>query len=89
MPFVPFYDTYPDLAERETLTLTILDDAELPAGDYALIELYCDEPGCDCRRMFCWVLSSQTSEVVAIIAYGWKNTRFYAQWRGITISVPL
>jgi hypothetical protein len=82
MPFVPFHDTFPDLAERETRTLTILDDAKLPAGDYALIELYCDEPDCDCRRVFFWVLSSQTSEVVAVIAYGWENTRFYAQWIG-------
>lgn len=82
MPFVPFHDTFPDLAERETRTLTILDDAELPAGDYALIELYCDEPGCDCRRVFFWVLSSQTSEVVAIIAYGWETPHFYAQWMG-------
>ncbi|MDH3598500.1 MAG: hypothetical protein OEU26_02540 [Candidatus Tectomicrobia bacterium] len=82
MPFVPFHDTFPDLAERETRTLTILDDTKLPAGDYALIEMYCDEPGCDCRRVFFWVLSSQTSQVEAIIAYGWENTRFYAQWMG-------
>lgn len=82
MPFVPFHDTFPDLAKRETRTLTILDDAELPAGDYALIEMYCDEPGCDCRRVFFWVLSAQTSQVAAIIAYGWETTSFYARWMG-------
>jgi hypothetical protein len=59
-----------------------LDDAKLPAGSYALIEMYCDEPGCDCRRVFFWVVSSQTSQVEAIIAYGWETTRFYAQWMG-------
>ena len=82
MPFVPFHETFPDLAERETRKLTILDDAELPAGDYALIEMYCDEPGCDCRRVFFSVLSSQTTQVEAVIAYGWENIRFYAQWMG-------
>lgn len=82
MPFVPFHDTFPDLAERETRTLTILDDAKLPAGDYALIEMYCDEPGCDCRRVFFWVQSAQTSQVEAVIAYGWESTHFYAQWMG-------
>ena len=82
MPFVLFHERFPDLAERETRTLTITNDAKLPAGSYALLEMYCDEPGCDCRRVFFSVLSSQTSQIEAVIAYGWESTRFYAQWMG-------
>ena len=52
MPFVPFHEAFPDLAKRETRTFTILEARELPAANYALVEMYCDEPGCDCRRVF-------------------------------------
>ena len=47
-----------------------------------MIEMYCDEPGCDCRRVFFSVLSSQTTQVEAVIAYGWENIHFYTQWMG-------
>ncbi len=82
MPFVPFHEAFPDLAERETRTFTILDDRELPAANYALVEMYCDESGGDCRRVFFTVLSSETERLVAVIAYGWESLRFYARWLG-------
>ncbi len=83
MPFVPFHEAFPDLAKRETRTITILDNhRELPAADYGLVEMYCDEPDCDCRRVFFTVLSSKTERLVAVIAYGWESLRFYARWLG-------
>lgn len=82
MPFIPFHKAFPDLAEQETRTFTILDGRELPAATYALVEMYCDEPGCDCRRVFFSVLSSEAKRLVAVIAYGWESPRFYAQWLG-------
>ena len=51
MPFTMFHDRFPDLAERETRTMTVLRNTTLPPDTYALIENYCDEPGCDCRRV--------------------------------------
>jgi hypothetical protein len=82
MPFVPFHDMFPELAERETRTLTIFEGHALPAGEYGLIEMYCDEPGCDCRRVFFSVLSVEATEIVAYIAYGWESEPFYARWLG-------
>lgn len=82
MPFVPFHTAFSDLAQEETRTLTVLNNPDLPAGDYALIEMYCDEAGCDCRRVFFWVMSEQTAQVEAVIAYGWESQNFYAQWMG-------
>lgn len=80
MPFAPLHEVLPDLAEQETRTFTILEDGELPAADYTLVELYCDEPGCDCRRVIFSVISSETGMDMAHIGYGWENLSFYKQW---------
>lgn len=82
MPYVPFHDYFPDIAEEETRSFTVLEDPELPPGSYMLVEMYCDEPGCDCRRVFFSVLSSMSKRVEAVIAYGWESSRFYAEWMG-------
>lgn len=82
MPFIPFHEAFPDLAAQETRTVTTLDSAHLPAGSYTLIEMYCDEPNCDCRRVFFSVLSSNTSQIETVIAYGWESPEFYARWMG-------
>ena len=82
MPFIPFHEVFPDLAAQETRTITTLASAYLPAGSYTLIEMYCDEPHCDCRRVFFSVLSSNTLQIETVIAYGWESPAFYAQWMG-------
>ena len=71
MPYEPFYERFPEVAEKETRTITIFNDPELPAGEYGLIEAYCNEPDCDCRRVFLNVCSWQRGERIAVIAYGW------------------
>jgi len=82
MPYRLFHDLFPAVAERETRTLTILPraNAGLPAGDYGFLEMFCDEPGCDCRRVFFSVLSSVRQRVEAVVAWGWETTDFYAAW---------
>ena len=83
MPYVMFHDYFPELAEEETRSFTTLDDdAQLPAGSYGLIESYCDEPECDCRRVFFSVISSRSEQIEAVIAYGWESRAFYADWMG-------
>ena len=82
MPYVPFYEYFPEIAEKETLVLIVFDDPELPLAEYGLVELFCDEPGCDCRRVFFNVISSKTKKLMAVIAYGWENKRFYEKWFG-------
>jgi hypothetical protein len=84
MPFAPFHEVCPDVARQETRTLTVLPAAKLavPPAEYAFLELFCDEPGCDCRRVFFTVLSSKEVDVQAIIAWGWEDAAFYQRWYG-------
>lgn len=82
MPYTSFAERFPELALRETRTLIAINDPQLPPGNYALIEQYCDEPGCDCRRVFLNVFREQTRTFEAVIAYGWESREFYVKWMG-------
>lgn len=80
MPMTPFFERFPDLAARETRSMILpRPTGGLPAGRYGILELYCDEPGCDCRRVvFEVVEESRPNTPLAIINYGWESEQFYA-----------
>ena len=40
MSYEPFYERFPEVAEKETRVITVFDDPALPAGEYGLIEAY-------------------------------------------------
>lgn len=82
MPFRPFHDLFPEVAERETRTMGILRDQSgaLPVEVYAFLEMYCDEPGCDCRRVLFDVISRTRGRTEAVIGWGWEDADFYRQW---------
>jgi len=82
MPYVSFHEHFPEIAKREIRTITILEQSSsgLQPGQYSLVEMYCDERGCDCRRVFFYVISSIKKDVEAVIAYGWESPEFYARW---------
>jgi hypothetical protein len=82
MPYESFYARFPEIAEKETRTITVLNHASIPKGNYGLIEMYCNEPGCDCRRVFFDVYDWKRGTSMAIIAYGWESKEFYARWFG-------
>ena len=83
MPYASFHYHFREIAEKETRTVTIMrEDDIIPKGDYGLIEMYCDDPDCDCRRVFLYVISSLRDDVEAVIAYGWESAAFYARWLG-------
>ena len=50
----------------------------LPADAYGMLEMYCNEPGCDCRRVFFMVVAKRYREPLAYVAYGWESRKFYA-----------
>ena len=83
MPFVMFYKYFPKVAENQTRVITLFKQTEfdLPPGEYAFTELYCDEKGCDCRRVMFNVIYDR-KQVAAVIAYGWESDTFYARWMG-------
>ena len=61
----------------EIMTVTKRND--LPDGNYGFIEMYCDEPNCDCRRVMVLVLRPETgtNKPWATINYGWESEGFY------------
>ncbi|MBI3890222.1 MAG: SEC-C domain-containing protein [Candidatus Wallbacteria bacterium] len=42
--------------------------------------MYCNEHGCDCRRVFFTVVSQALGKTVAILSWGWEDEDFYAKW---------
>ena len=82
MFFECFHTYFPEIAEQETRSFTIVSNSRLPRGSYSLIEQYCENPDCDCRRVFFSVFSSHSNQVEAVISYGWETLEFYAQWMG-------
>jgi len=72
---------FPELGARETRSVIAPDKAELPSGKYSFVELYCDEPNCDCRRVVVAVLRPDTDwKFWAVINYGWESVKFYKKW---------
>jgi len=80
----PFVERFPEVGARETRSVKVAEHQDLPAGEYGFLELYCDESGCDCRRVIIQVLRPETgwSKVWATIGYGWESLDFYRQWGG-------
>ncbi|MBU0513088.1 MAG: hypothetical protein KJ638_15485 [Chloroflexi bacterium] len=80
MPFESFHARFPQIAEDETRTLIVMNNPGIPEGYYGLIEMYCNESGCDCRRVFFDVYDWDKKKSNAYIAYGWEDEEFYANW---------
>jgi len=81
MPFRLFHDLFPEVAEKETRSVYLPECTRgLPSGWYSFKEMFCDEPGCDCRRAFFWVDASFREGPEAVIAWGWENLAFYERW---------
>jgi hypothetical protein len=78
----PFFSLLGDLAWKETRTITTLrTESNLPPGSYGLIEFYCAERKCDCRRVLLQVWSEDhPGKVLATINFGWESVDFYTRW---------
>jgi hypothetical protein len=73
---MPFHKVEPELAERETRTITVLrTQDDLPPGAYTLMESYCPDPTCDCRRVMLNIASKERLDrgYLATISYGFDR----------------
>jgi len=88
-----FGERFPDLAEKETRTLMLLNEVNewnLPVGRYIFLESYCNDPKCDCRRVLINVghfrntfpAASDKPKMLATIGYGWETLEYYNKWFG-------
>ena len=76
MYLIPFYVVEPELAEHETRTITLFKPQDnLPPDTYALIESYCPDPTCDCRRVMLNVVGKESPQrgYLASISYGFDR----------------
>jgi hypothetical protein len=84
MPHQLFHDLFPERAGQETRSITVSKeiDSDLPEGDYGFLEMFCNERGCDCRRVMFYIISSHSKDerVEAVIAWGWESCGFYKKW---------
>ena len=78
----PFHTRFPEVAARETRCIRVVTtDGPLPLGEYGFLELYCEDPGCDCHSVLLQVTSSQAPHTpLATINFGWKSAPFYTRW---------
>ena len=85
MIFQPFDELFPEIARQETRTIAIPEgnSFKLPADEYGFFEAYCNDPKCDCRRVFFNVFSRHRKKLEAVIFYGWEDVSFYRKWIGI------
>ena len=78
MSMVMFTVLYPDLGAAETRCIIVQSGGrwrrrrEEEEEEFALIELYCAEPGCDCRRVMFNVISKRLDRHVATISHGFE-----------------
>lgn len=76
-----FHARVPDVGLTETRSVTVLPGRPVPEGEYAFIEFYCDEPGCDCRRVMIRVIGRDSRNTIwATISYGWETAKYYKKW---------
>ena len=61
-------------------TLTLARHPELPDGTYAMVDTYCTDPGCDCRKTM--ILVHRDHHHVSTINFGWESPEFCARWYG-------
>lgn len=84
MDYGPFYEEFPEVAKEETKQINILNaGGKLPKGRYLLMELFCTDPECDCRRVFLNVIHVERDRLVAVVAYGWEDRQYYREWFGM------
>jgi len=77
-PFLPAGRMLGDQTMVRTITLAA--GSRLPAGDYTLIDCFCSDPACDCRRSIIQVFHDD--RCVSMVAVGWETEAFYEAWCG-------
>lgn len=81
MPMIPLFSKVGERAFKEMHTLVVMKGGALPTGPYGLLEFYCDEVECDCRRVLFQVIRPDTGEKVwATINFGWETPEYYRTW---------
>lgn len=64
--------------DQTYFTIELTEHAALPDGTYTIVDLYCGDPECDCRKVIFTVLHD--NKAVGAIDFGWESLKFYTKW---------
>lgn len=90
MILIPFYRIFHEIAAEETRCFHILEGEEdpedpeepsPPQGSYSLVELYCPDPNCDCRKANISITDEEGDECCSF-QIGWEDAAFYDRHYG-------
>lgn len=70
---VIFGKMFRDIAEKETRVITTFDDPKLGSESYALVDVYCVAPDCDCRRVMINVIRDRDAKHLATINWAFDK----------------
>jgi len=75
MYLIPFVQLFREQGEAETRVITTRNHDVLPDDEYALVEAYCPDPQCDCRRVMLSVLPRRqlAQGFLASISFGFDR----------------
>jgi hypothetical protein len=74
MYLTPFVTVFREQAQKETRVLTTRGYPGLPDDEYALVESYCLDPMCDCRRVMLNVAGRhQPGGYLAAVSFGFDR----------------
>jgi hypothetical protein len=76
---IRFDRLFPQQATAEVRVITLLRHPTLPDDEYALVESYCDDPACHCRRVLLSVVGRRAMTALASIGYGFDRD---GEWAG-------
>lgn len=87
MPFVPFASYFQELAQNETRSILQLEAGAQKCAHH-FVELFCDEVGCDCRRVIVQVISDEpgATQPRATLTWGWEPDVFYHAWASFPLD---
>ena len=83
MTYSPYYSFFPKIIALQIRSATIRNDAKIPNGDYAFLEVFCNNKTCDCRRAMINVeqVNPEFPKFrAATLSYGWETSAFYKNW---------
>lgn len=82
MEFISFYTRCKNITLKETRRITIsAKDLGVPLGEYDMVENYCSDDSCDCRKvMINFIEVKPPHRILATIGYGWESLEFYIKW---------
>ncbi len=75
---VPFVRFFPHQAVNETRVLTTWGHPGLPDDEYGLLEFYCPDPACNCRRVLINVAGRAQGAFLASISYSFDRNQALA-----------